>query len=413
MSLLNWSNALSMAGGAAAQVGLEGVKATLEEDKIKLADQLATTREITRDERQEKYKVAGEERGLISRAKERQAVVDETVANAPRLREVKVADAVAAHKAQLEFDTDPKNVEAKAKAEAAKAKVLATSAAETTAELLKDPAYLKNLEALTMAQHPEKRAQIAASMASAAASNFELGQKRLIAGAQDDLAKATTPEAKQAAKDRIEALQWSVAADRAQQTADATVLNSLEKSIKESRAEANNPVADEATKARATETANRAQSTYDLLREEYAKNRGLKAPAAPSGSVPKFKTVDEAAKWAADPTNAGARFIGPDGVTREVTGRGATKPAVGAKGILQSPVAAPTRAEQAQAERQADATDRKNLEKLDNQVSAEFDSDVKSLSARELYSKYQNKVDALTGRQWARLQQLKTDYKLD
>lgn len=294
MSLLNWSNALSMAGGAAAQVGLEGVKATLEEDKIKLADQLATTREITRDERQEKYKVAGEERGLISRAKERQAVVDETVANAPRLREVKVADAVAAHKAQLDFDTDPKNVEARANAKVLSDKVVAQGAAATTAELMQDPNYLKNLEALTMAQHPEKRAQIAAAMASAAASNFELGQKKLIAGAQADLAKATTPEAKQKAKDRIEALQWSVAADRAQQTADATVLNSLEKSIKEARAEANNPVADEATKARATETANRAQSTYDMLREEYAKNRGLKAPekaAVQNGWDPSSKEV--------------------------------------------------------------------------------------------------------------------------
>jgi len=51
MGMLNWSNAFSMAGGAIATVGLEGVKASLEQDRIRLADQLAGAREATGDER--------------------------------------------------------------------------------------------------------------------------------------------------------------------------------------------------------------------------------------------------------------------------------------------------------------------------------------------------------------------------
>lgn len=46
MGVLNWSNALSHAGGAAAQLGLEGVRSTLDQQKIELASRLAEQRQI-------------------------------------------------------------------------------------------------------------------------------------------------------------------------------------------------------------------------------------------------------------------------------------------------------------------------------------------------------------------------------
>lgn len=51
MALLNWGNALSQAGKAMATVGLEGVKSTLEQDKVRLAADLAAKEGALSDER--------------------------------------------------------------------------------------------------------------------------------------------------------------------------------------------------------------------------------------------------------------------------------------------------------------------------------------------------------------------------
>lgn len=64
--MLNWSNAFSQAGTAAAAVGLEGVKASLEQDRIKLADQLAGARELARDNRQKEAQIETEERAITN-----------------------------------------------------------------------------------------------------------------------------------------------------------------------------------------------------------------------------------------------------------------------------------------------------------------------------------------------------------
>ena len=51
MALLNWGNALSQAGKAMAAAGLEGVKSTLEQDKVRLASSLAAENEKASDVR--------------------------------------------------------------------------------------------------------------------------------------------------------------------------------------------------------------------------------------------------------------------------------------------------------------------------------------------------------------------------
>lgn len=67
------------------------------------------------ESRAEERAIAGEKRGLSNRATERQSIVDESISNAPRLREVKVEDAKAAKKA--EFDPEIQALMRKAETE--------------------------------------------------------------------------------------------------------------------------------------------------------------------------------------------------------------------------------------------------------------------------------------------------------
>lgn len=298
MGMLNWGGAFSAAGGAVAAVGFEGVKASLEQDKIRLADQLAGTREERGDVRREGYKVAGEGRaeatavraegrGLVNRAVERQTILGETLDNAPALRQIQVDDFKAKAQAELAFKTDPTNVRAQAEAKALGDKIIATSAADNARELITRPDYLQNLEKISLAEHPEKKAQIAASLSTAALNNFKLGQEKLVQGARLELRDAATPEAKSAAKTKIEALEWSVQGDRARATADASVISSLEKVAKDQDAAAANPMSSDAQKAAATDGAARTRATIDALRVEYEKQRGITptvTPAPPDGT---------------------------------------------------------------------------------------------------------------------------------
>ena len=67
MGLLNWGNALSEAGKSMQTMGLEGVKSVLEQDKIRLADELAGKRQAVTE--------AGLDRRSMAEIAGRQAVV--------------------------------------------------------------------------------------------------------------------------------------------------------------------------------------------------------------------------------------------------------------------------------------------------------------------------------------------------
>lgn len=285
MSLLNWSNAFSKAGGALADVGLEGVKAGLEQDKIRLADELAEGRSVREGARAEERQVRTEERNIKNIPLIAGANADAAVANAPKLREIRVADAMAAKQAEIDVETNPDNVEARSKAKVLSDKIVATGAAETTATLMKDPAYLKNIRDLALAQNPEKAAQISASLSAVALNNFKLETEKSVKAARTELANADTPEKKASAKQKIEGLEWSVSGDRARQTADASMLNSIEKAIKDARAAAAAPGASDAIVKSETETATRLQATYESLLKQSMKDRGIEAPKA--GDAPK------------------------------------------------------------------------------------------------------------------------------
>ena len=285
MAILNWSNALAAAGKSIGELGESGVRSALADELAAKADARVAKREeagdIRRADLAEKGAIGAEQRGIMNRAVERNTITGELIANAPALRQIKIDDALEVKRAQDAYDQDPTNMENKARAEAAKAKSTALAAADLTKELIARPDYLKNIKAVLDVEHPERAAAAAASASSAALSSYKLTQEKLIGTARVELRDAKTPEEKATAKAKIEALEWSVAGDRAQQTADAAMFNSIERNIKDMRTEAANPtMGDDASRARATDSANRAQATLDAMREEYSKKRGL--PAAPA-----------------------------------------------------------------------------------------------------------------------------------
>lgn len=273
-------------GSAVEKVGLAKVHEDIQAARDARLDEMAGAREAAGDTRRAGIAKDAEDRGILNRAKERADIVAETIANAPKLREISIEDWNAKAKAEQAFKTDPKNVEAQATAKALGDKIIATSAASTTAEMLKDPAYLENMRKVTMAQHPEKAAQIAAAMASMASSKFELDQKKGIADARKDLTAAKTPEEKKAAEAKIEALTWTLEGQRARDAGDAAVLKSFEQNIKDNRAAAAVLGADPATVAARNADADASQRAYTAYQKTILERKGI-APsaAAPAGKV--------------------------------------------------------------------------------------------------------------------------------
>lgn len=112
--LSNFIGGAAQAGGEILQREREsGVRVKESQDIARFNDDLATKREqtlaalrnqyqIDAEGRGEERTIAGEQRGLTNRASERQAIVDETVANAPKLRDVKVEDAKAVKRAEYD-----------------------------------------------------------------------------------------------------------------------------------------------------------------------------------------------------------------------------------------------------------------------------------------------------------------------
>ena len=167
MALLNFGNAIAGFGKAATALGLDSVKATLEQDKIRLAAELAADENLLSDTRQ------------IDAAKEAARVLNTN-------QETAAANLVAAEKAAV------------------------TEARAFTASL-SDPtnaagqAFLAGTEALKMAD-PVNQAAIQADRDTSALNVFKLKVATDLAAAQTELANATTPEAKRIAEQRVRAL---------------------------------------------------------------------------------------------------------------------------------------------------------------------------------------------------------------
>jgi len=187
MALLNFGNAIASFGKATAALGLDSVKATLEQDKIRLAAELAADENLLSDERKAKSAIAlAGKQGDI---------------------------AATAATALVQADKD------KIKA----AQDFTASFADPNNKPVQD--YLKGVTAFADAD-PAKRAQIYASNSAAALDILKTKNLTEISTAQKTLADATTPEDRAKAQEQLFALtttRESYNQERAQDTAIATL----------------------------------------------------------------------------------------------------------------------------------------------------------------------------------------------
>lgn len=199
MGLLN--RGLSAAGYGAAQLGLEGFRASLEQDKIRLADQLAGVREAATDTRREDIRRAGKQADINLETS------DDTVAkkgraasgliNATLPAEVERGRTLA--QSTIDVNTDPANVRkaidklnamAPAEAKVKRDAMIAELEAKATPEALmaaRQVARATNIES-------------AASVAQANLANLSAEEKRRTMKLQDEYLK---PETSKERKDAI------------------------------------------------------------------------------------------------------------------------------------------------------------------------------------------------------------------
>ena len=166
MALLNWGNAFSKAGGAIADVGMEGVKAALEQDKIRLSDALAGARESAGDVRRESFKVAGETRAEAAtvRGEERgianiprtQAVQEPGMLSLERGRSgIRQEEHKATKKSDFDLEYSPENVDkriaAATKIAGAEAQIRLDKELAAVSKKGNDPRYLSALRKIAVA----------------------------------------------------------------------------------------------------------------------------------------------------------------------------------------------------------------------------------------------------------------------
>jgi len=190
--LSNFIAGAASAGGEILQREREsGVRVKESQDIARFNDDLATKREqalmalrneyqVSAEGRAEERTVAGEQRGLTNRATERQNIVDETVTNAPKLREVKVEDAKAVKKA--EYDPAIQALMRKAETERL-----------TAGEQAKLDFYNKNRKAILGQTRDEAQArhiESAGSLAQAALAKVQLENAQTASTLRTQLAEA-------------------------------------------------------------------------------------------------------------------------------------------------------------------------------------------------------------------------------
>ena len=300
MALLNWGNALAEAGKSMATMGLEGVKSVLEQDKIRLADQLATEREATSDYR-------------------KQGFARENLQTAETIRR-------AGKQADIDIETNPANVQARVTAantlssgtlaqrlkeegdkKAQELKLTTADAVTRAAELQKvsddrvkriaaDPAMLKAFT--KVAEANEAPSARAAHLAAAALSNVQADAAKALGAARKNLSDAQASgdaAAIKAAKATLDGLTYDSSSERAELTAAASVLKTSESLI----ANLNTSLAqalDDRTKEAIQKRITREQETYEALRNQIAKKLGIEAkPAATPGAAAAPGTAPAAA----------------------------------------------------------------------------------------------------------------------
>lgn len=320
MGILNFGNALAEAGKGLAGIGLEGVKSMMEQDKLRLADELASAREEKSDIRKQEF---AQSNLKLAEELKFKGIQDEFKYKYKPENVALVADAgavasKAAAQAKIDVETNPLNVAATANAKA----IVAASEKKAEAEVIKtlgtDPTYLDAARKLALAQNPEKAAQIAASNATAAAANFTLQVQKEVKGLQQQLSATKDPVEQLKLKEKITGLTWTIEGDRAQRTSDAALLTSIEKNIKDIRIQASVATLSDDRAAELNGQADRLQQSYNILVKEALKNRSAETP--PAAAVTDASTKPADAKIPTKSTSAAvpAGYNGWDSVSKSV-----------------------------------------------------------------------------------------------
>lgn len=147
------------------------------------------------EQRAEARTIDAEKRGLVSRAQERKNIVDETVENAPRLREVKVGD----RKAEKLAEYDSEVTGARLDAEAQSARKKAEIEREETVKTGSDPAYLAAKRKLTQAGHVEGLG----SVAQAALANLKIEELKKVNSLIEEFETTADPKRKAVIKESL------------------------------------------------------------------------------------------------------------------------------------------------------------------------------------------------------------------
>jgi len=198
MALLNWGNALSQAGKGLATVGLEGVKATLEQDKIRLAAKLA-----------EEATIRGEERKWT--AEQTQQPIRATWA----------LDAVKnAKQAEIDLATDPTNIDKITKAKTLELTALDNFQTTLDKQHANDPKWVAAQKVKYDALNPYASAEAAYKNIQTNAATLKYDTDKSIKDLTGKIATETDPVIKQTLIAERDAKAWSIEGDRAERIAN-------------------------------------------------------------------------------------------------------------------------------------------------------------------------------------------------
>ena len=192
MALLNWANAFAGLGEAAQKIGSEGFKNELEKDKVRLADELVSKREMESDARRQANQIELLKTAESIRVTGLQSTYD--VQFDPK----NVSKALNARKGELNLAAD---------IDVDKAKRIAANEDTRTTTLGKDSNYLASLTSITNAKM--STSEKAAAKIKLSTDTLKYNVDKELSDAKTALSVAITPEAKQAARQKVQDLEYS------------------------------------------------------------------------------------------------------------------------------------------------------------------------------------------------------------
>jgi len=211
MALLNWANAFAGLGEAAQKIGSEGFKNELEKDKVRLADELVSKREMESDARRQANQIE-----LLNTA-EKIRVTGLQSNYDVQFKPENVVSALNARKGELN---------AAANVDVDKAKRIAEEDDKRTIRLSNDPTYLKGQTNLTDAKMSTSEKTAAKIKLQVDTLKYNIDKELSVA--KTALTTADTPVAKQAAKQKVQDLEYSSKDDQIQLQAVSSLAKTSE-----------------------------------------------------------------------------------------------------------------------------------------------------------------------------------------